>query len=173
MVTTHEDEDTFTDEVEAGESYQPPPFPSHIDNSQPCQICHRFGHTAGTCYHRTNAAYTATHSPYHTSNWCLDTGATHHITSQPSTLNNVSPYNGHDSVTMGDGSQMPISHVGSSSFSGCNKNFHLNNILCIPTAHKSLLSIRRFSYDNHCYFEFDAYGFCVKDLRTKKILFWT
>jgi hypothetical protein len=34
-----------------------------------------------------------------------------------------------------------------------------------------LLSIRQFTRDNYCSVEFDAFGFCVKDMKTRRVIF--
>ncbi|CAH9134591.1 unnamed protein product [Cuscuta epithymum] len=73
-----------------------------------CQLCDKAGHSAKTCYIRNSAHPTANLvsgggdiSP--NNNWLLDTGATHHITSDLNNLHVHSDYNGDDSVAMGDG----------------------------------------------------------------------
>jgi hypothetical protein len=35
---------------------------------------------------------------------------------------------------------------------------------------RNLLSVRQFTRDNHCTIEFDAFGFSVKDLQTKRVI---
>ncbi|KAL6206574.1 hypothetical protein ACLB2K_023822 [Fragaria x ananassa] len=44
--------------------------------------------------------------------WLADTGATNHMTCNPMMLNNVTPYNASDSVQIGNGAQLPITHTG-------------------------------------------------------------
>jgi hypothetical protein len=49
-------------------------------------------------------------------------------------------------------------------------NFALNDILVAPSIVRNLLSIRQFTRDNNCSFEFDAHGFSIKDLRTERVI---
>ena len=49
--------------------------------------------------------------------------------------------------------------------------FTLSNVLHVPHITKLLLSIQKFSHDNHVYFEFHASMFYMKDLVTKEVLF--
>ncbi|XP_070672151.1 uncharacterized protein [Malus domestica] len=74
--------------------------------------------------------------------WLTDSGASHHVTTNPSTLNSVIPYYGSDQLFVGDGK-----------------------------ASHNLLSVYKFVYDNWCSLTFDPFGFYVKDLRTAKMLF--
>ncbi|CAN6723840.1 unnamed protein product [Malus baccata var. baccata] len=92
-----------------------------------CQICGKRGHIALECYHRNNFAYQGNPPPpsltamtaqatigqnvpqnngHGFSNgdtWILDTGATHHITSNVHALSQVNPYNGEEKITIGNG----------------------------------------------------------------------
>ena len=57
-------------------------------------------------------AHYAAFSPF-SNNWVLDAGAFYHITNDVSNLNIQSDYSGPDEVIIGDGSSLPITHVGS------------------------------------------------------------
>lgn len=92
------------------------------------------------------------------------------MTSDPSSLSNVQPYTGTDSIIVGDRNSLQISHIGQSHLSISNGSLVLNEVLCVPAIKKNLLSIRRFTRDNDCYFEMDFNGFCVKDNKTGKVL---
>ncbi|KAL5550870.1 hypothetical protein UlMin_001046 [Ulmus minor] len=76
------------------------------------------GHTAINCYHRfdninykpTNsnstskmAAMIATLDAIQDSAWFMDSGATHHITSNANNLDSTNPFNGNEKITVGDG----------------------------------------------------------------------
>lgn len=75
-----------------------PPF--HF--SPTCQICNQQGHIAKVCPDRGNFAYAAESatdaimpaSDLSNPNWCLDSGATHHMTSSTSNLSHAQPYSG-------------------------------------------------------------------------------
>lgn len=93
-----------------------------------CQICGVFGHSARRCP-QMNQQYANAgappHRPWqpranmavaaqHPSNaWLLDSGATHHLTSDLHNMALHQPYLGDDSVLIGDGSGLSITHTGS------------------------------------------------------------
>jgi len=64
----------------------------------------------------------------------MDSGTTHHLTSNLDNLAIHSEYQGPEEVTLGNDSKLPISHIGSSSLHVPGASFNLNNILCVPTA---------------------------------------
>lgn len=100
-------------------------------NERPiCQICFKIGHEAQICYHRTNLDYKP-QPPSHGHNknqksvaaflassvmptpavvadnsWYMDSGASHHLTSDVSNLNPVMPFQGVEQVMVGDGSNI-------------------------------------------------------------------
>ncbi|KAL1219954.1 Retrovirus-related Pol polyprotein from transposon RE1 [Cardamine amara subsp. amara] len=104
-----------------------------------CQICGVHGHSAKRCSHLHSMVSSGSNNqpllptpPYPPSPWLpraniatmnqnggnitpwiLDSGATHHITSDLSNLALHQPYNGGEEVLIGDGSGLPISHTGS------------------------------------------------------------
>lgn len=103
------------------------------DSRPSCQICQKRGHTAVDCFDRMNYAFSGRIPPqqlqamladrYSTSNtnssstqssWVADTGATSHITNELQNLNITTDYNGSDKVFVGDGTGLPIKHIGSS-----------------------------------------------------------
>ncbi|CAA7029694.1 unnamed protein product [Microthlaspi erraticum] len=75
-------------------------------------------------------------------NWFMDTGATTHLASTP----------------------------GNSLITSQTRPLSLNNVLVTPQIVKNLISVRRFTIDNWCSVEFDPFGFCVKDLQTRRTL---
>ena len=105
-------------------------------------------------------------SPYTATNWLIDSGATHHITSDLNNLALHQPYNGGDDVLIADGSSLPISHTGSSILSTPARNLVLNKILCVPDVDKNLISVYRLCNTNGVSVEFVPASFQVKDLRT-------
>lgn len=44
-------------------------------------------------------------------------------------------------------------------------------MLHVPHMTINLFSIHRFAFDNNYFFEFDNFGFCIKDKATRKVLF--
>ncbi|CAA7032029.1 unnamed protein product [Microthlaspi erraticum] len=105
-------------------------------------------------------------SPYSADNWLLHSGATHHITSDLNNLSLHQPYQGGDDVLIGDGSGLPITHTGSTTFHSNSRPLALNNILCVPNIHKNLISVYRLCNSNQVSVEFFPTSFQVKDLST-------
>ena len=153
-----------------------------------CQICRIQGHTAKRCpsfrlvpVNTSNSsspastthsatpwqprAYYVSNNPSHTS-WLLDSGASHHVTADLHNLSMHDPYNGSDDIMIGDGSGLSITHAGSSSLHTTHKTFKLNNVLCVPTMKKNLISISQFCTSNNVSIEFLPTVFLVKDIRT-------
>ncbi|KAB2632865.1 hypothetical protein D8674_029112 [Pyrus ussuriensis x Pyrus communis] len=103
--------------------------------------------------------------------WLTDSGASHHVTPDPSSLNSAIPYNGSDQLFVGNGKGLYISHTGSALIRTSNATFKLNDVLLVPKASHNLLSVYKFVYDNWASLTFDPFGFYIKDLRTGKMLF--
>nr|XP_016489332.1 PREDICTED: uncharacterized protein LOC107809250 [Nicotiana tabacum] len=145
-----------------------------------CQICKKFGHVALDCPHRHNYSYTSSDFSrqfagfslqYSPDRACyMDSGASSHMTYDQGKIKSPSmPSNSH-SIFLGDGSTIPVSSIGCSTIVSPNRTFHLNSILHVPSLHKNLLSIKKFTKDNDCFIEFHSWGFFVKDLKTERLL---
>ncbi|XP_010415083.1 PREDICTED: uncharacterized protein LOC104701140 [Camelina sativa] len=86
-----------------------------------CQICGRTGHLATDCwnyfdhnYQRPDVAQVFFSLQISDGNdWVTDSGATAHVTSSAINLQSATTYNGNDTVQVGDGTYLPITHVGS------------------------------------------------------------
>lgn len=116
-------------------------------------------------------AHVATsNSPSHDP-WLLDSGATHHITTDLQNLSFHNPYTGPDEIMIGDGSGIPITHTGSTSLPTSSHSFTLSNVLCAPTMKRNLISISQFCKSNNASIEFLPSSFFVKDLQSKAMLF--
>ena len=102
--------------------------------------------------------------------WLLDSGASHHVTADPSNLSLYTPYTSSDDIMIGDGSSFPITHIGSTSFTTHNTSFKLDNVLCVPSMRKNLISISQFCTSNNVSVEFLPSSFHVEELRTRAIL---
>jgi hypothetical protein len=76
-----------------------------------------------------------------------------------------SPYS---SITIGDGSTIPVTCTGHSTIP--NSNFLLHNILIVPSLIKNLISVHQFTHDNQVILAFDPFGLFVKDLKTEEVL---
>jgi hypothetical protein len=73
-------------------------------------------------------------------------------------------------VHTANGAGMKISNIGHSILHTPNKSLHLKNILHVPSANKSLLSVHCFTSDYNTFFELHPHYFLIKDQATKEIL---
>nr|DAD26772.1 TPA_asm: hypothetical protein HUJ06_028240 [Nelumbo nucifera] len=105
-----------------------------------------------------------------TPTWLLDSGASHHVTSDLSNLSLHSPYQGTDDVMIGDGSGLQITYTGSTTIPTSSRTITLHNVLCVPSMKKNLISIYQLCISNHVSIEFSPSTFHVKDLNTGAIL---
>ena len=109
-----------------------------------CQVCNKQGHIALDCYNRFNESYSRDsqgqpHAYYSTPsssqdyNWYPDSGATHHLTSDLNNLNLKSDdYIGPDQIKIGNGTGLPIHHIGHTRLFTPSCHFDLSNILHVP-----------------------------------------
>lgn len=96
----------------------------------------------------------------------MDSGATHHLTSDLNNLALHQQYQGDETVLIGDGSDLKITHTGSLSLPSTSRPIHLNSVLCVPSIHKNLISIYRLCNANRVSVEFFPHHFQVKDLQS-------
>ena len=150
------------------------------NNSIQCQICKKKGHEALKCWHRFDNSYQDTHvpealaalhiTPPEEGVWHPDSAATAHITDNPGTLSNIRNYNGCDSVMVGNGEQLAITHTGQAHIFPRHSQLSLHDVLVVPDIKKNLISIPQLTHDYPCYVIFDDHGFLIKDLKTNQIL---
>ncbi|KAJ4758161.1 polyprotein [Rhynchospora pubera] len=153
-----------------------------------CQICFKRGHNARICWWRCDMRYSddipppqqsqppsmppqahVAHTVASTSTpteWYLDSGATHHITSDINNLSSFVPYDGMDRLQIGDGNGMSISHIGSFTIHVGTVSIILNDVLLVPHFTKNLLSLSRLLADNAFTVEFSNSGCVIKDYHT-------
>ena len=119
-----------------------------------CQVCGKVGHTALKCYHRfdmsfqggetsnnqqqqhvpqqqhgsTSQACVVTPRTVLDSAWYIDSGATSHVTAKLDILTIQNDYKGKEKLTVGNVSQLNISHIGSTSIL-LKPNFRNSNFL--------------------------------------------
>jgi histone deacetylase 1/2 len=79
-------------------------------------------------------------------------------------------YHGNDQIHTASGSGMDIHHIGHSVIHTPNHDPHLNNILHVPNAKKSLLSTSRLARDNHAFVEYWPNSFSIKYQDTREVL---
>ena len=138
-----------------------------------CQWCDQVGHTAKNCPKMSSVDFTAncaTSSQGKNQKWLVDSAASHNMTTDLSNLSINSEYDGTDEVVIGDGSGLPVSHIGSLSLASSNRVFHLRDTLCVPTIQKNLIFVHHFTKHNHVYLEFHPTYFLVKDWITRATL---
>uniref|UniRef100_A0A2N9HRC0 Retrotransposon Copia-like N-terminal domain-containing protein n=1 Tax=Fagus sylvatica TaxID=28930 RepID=A0A2N9HRC0_FAGSY len=107
------------------QSWQNPQTWNTNPSSRPtCQICYKSGHTALDCYQRMNYAYQGRHPPAklaamatsapinpNQTTWISDTGATDHFTPDLNNIPDNRAYTDSQLVSVGNGHQLPISHI--------------------------------------------------------------
>jgi hypothetical protein len=101
--------------------------------------------------------------------WIFDSSASSHMSSDMNSLSACfpSPYS---SITIGDGSTIPIHWTSHSSIPSSSSPFLLCNILDVPSLIKNLISFCQFTIDNQVILVFDPFGLSVKDLNTGEVL---
>lgn len=183
LLVVAEDFSLVNVEVVAVAEVVPHPFPT-TDNRPLCQVCQKPSHTALVCYHHFNQAYqapppsslaanfTALPSSAPQSNvWFQDTATKNYFTSDFSNLNlDSTTYQGSDQVSIGDGSTLPIQHIGTAHLNSSSGKFLISQLLHVPSITRNLLSVRSFCLDNSVFFEFHSIFFFVNDLHTRAAL---
>lgn len=116
-------------------------------------------------------AYNSTPETVAYPNWCLDTGASHHVTNDLSQLQQVNKFHGKTTLTVGNGNSVPIKYIGSTTLNSyCDRPIFLKNVIHSPQIARNLISISQLTSQNNLSVEFDSDSFCVKDKATKKEL---
>lgn len=103
-------------------------------------------------------------------NWYNDSDATDHITGDLDKLTSRERYTGQEKVHAANGSGMGIKHIGHATVHTHVCPLHLNKVLHVPSATKSLLSVHRFTSDNNVFLEFHPDDFFVKDQASRTTL---
>jgi hypothetical protein len=80
------------------------------------------------------------------------------------------PYTGMDQIQAATGSSMDITRIGTSIVPTSSRDLIINNVLLVPSTHKSLISIHRFTLANDTFIEFHTYFFLIKDRKMRKVL---
>jgi hypothetical protein len=142
-----------------------------------CQVCLKFGHTANQCWHRFEEDYApeqrtaaATSSFDIDNNRYIDSGATDHITGDLDKLTMHDRYAGADQVHAANGIGMTISRIGKTIIPTPCRDLVLKDVLHVPSTHKNLILVHRFTLDNDTFIEFHPYFFLIKDRKTRKVL---
>ena len=100
--------------------------------------------------------------------WLTDTGCSDHVTPNLSQLSLMQQLvQGSETVTVGDGQELPITHIGNGELRTLTHNFRLDNILRVPDLASNL---HKLCLQNSAFCYFDAHKFLIQDLPTGKIL---
>jgi hypothetical protein len=145
-----------------------------------CHVCSKIGHTAKTCYYCyeddsniescTTGMAASVASSAIDNNWYTNSGGTDHITGDLDKLTMYDTYGGHDQIHAENGSGMNITHIGTSIIATPTRTLTLNNVMHIPSTHKNLISVHRFTLHNDIFIEFHPYFFLIKDQKTRNVL---
>nr|KYP50409.1 Calcium-transporting ATPase 9, plasma membrane-type [Cajanus cajan] len=105
--------------------------------------------------------------------WYPDSGASNHVTNMSQNIQQFTPFEGPNQITIGNGQGLPINSSGVTTFSSPLKphiSLTLNNLLYVPNITKNLIGVSQFCKDNSVFFEFHS-SFClVKSQDTKETL---
>ncbi|KAG9453931.1 hypothetical protein H6P81_006835 [Aristolochia fimbriata] len=149
---------------------------SDSSNRPFCQICNKKGHSVIQCHNRFNLSYQPPAPPEaHSaqldnssdSAWYIDSGASHHISSDASLLTDSGPFNGPDQVMLGNGSGLPISAIGTLNLT---PSLLLQGVLFVPSSVNNLLSISKLTSDHNCQVILGSNGFRVQEDNTGKLM---
>jgi hypothetical protein len=102
-----------------------------------------------------------------TTYWYTDIGASAHMIFDVSQLDKMEPYTGKNKVTVGNGSSLPITHMGSYSSTS---SFKLNDVLVVPNLTKNLLSISKLTNYFPLFVSFINNHFIIHNLQTQKVV---
>lgn len=105
----------------------------------------------------------------------MDSGATNHVTAELSNLSIQNGYKGNEKLTVGNGSQLVISHIGSTfipiqSSVKNSRSLILKNVLWVPQITKNLLCLSQLTKDNDVIVVFDKDCCLVKDKNMRTVL---
>ena len=111
----------------------------------PCQICKRERYKALDCFNRMNYSFQGCHPPNELAvmvaeantthlnqhQWYADSGSNLHVTSNIANISTSQPYEGDDSVGVGNETGLPISRIGNTSIKTLSSTLALNNMLTV------------------------------------------
>ena len=106
-------------------------------------------------------AYITSPTTVNDASWFLDSRATHHVTSTTNSMNTNFEYSCTGKLALGDGSQLPITHIGHVTHIGDGSlptscSLHLKNVLMVPSITKNLIAISKFTIEKDVIVEFDS-----------------
>jgi hypothetical protein len=135
-----------------------------------CQVCLKIGHTTNNCWHRFDEGYVpetrsaaATSRPGADNAWYMDLGVIDHIARELDRLMMHETYTSTDQIHIANSSGMEITRIGTSIIPTSGRDLVLNKVLHVPSTHKNIISVHRFTLDNDTYIEFHPFDFLIKD----------
>ncbi|GAU28846.1 hypothetical protein TSUD_21830 [Trifolium subterraneum] len=105
--------------------------------------------------------------------WYPDSGASHHVTPDPSNLSDTTSLPGSDQVLIGNGQGLSIDSIGSMKFPSkfnSKTSLSLKHLLLVPAITKNLMSVSKFAQDNNVFFEFHPTFCLVKSQASSEVL---
>ena len=104
--------------------------------------------------------------------WLTNTSCSDHVTPDLANLSlQQQPTPGSETVTVGNGQELPVTHIGSGELCSSSHNFRPDGILRVPDLASNLLSVHKLCLQNNAACYFDAYRFSIQDLPSWKILY--
>lgn len=138
--------------------YAPPPAPTAPSASTPSRDQAEFLQAMNHFAAQGNSG----------TDWIFDSGASCHMSASSNMLSSCTPSSSFSSITLADGSSIPIYCVGQAHLPSSTKPLLLRDVLVAPALIKNLISVRQFTRDNFVFAEFDPFGLSVKDYLTKE-----
>ncbi|PKU75318.1 hypothetical protein MA16_Dca026859 [Dendrobium catenatum] len=104
--------------------------------------------------------------------WILDSGASSHLTSDPTNLQQSAPYTGYDSISIANGSNMSIQNSGQGllPLPESQRKLYLKQIYHVPSLNHNLLSVSSLASDNNISISFTPNEFIIKSLQDNRVL---
>lgn len=97
-------------------------------------------------------------------NWYVDSGASNHTTSNLNNMTHLVEYGGNETIKVGNGNVLPISHVGLCNLTSNAGSLNLKNVLCASNITKNLISVSKLAQDNIIFIEFHVDYCLVNDI---------
>ena len=94
--------------------------------------------------------------------WLTDTGCSDHVTPDLANLSlQQQPTSGSKTIIVGNGQELPVTHIGSGKLCTSSHNFRLDGILKVPDLASNLLSVHKLFLQKYACCYFDAYRFSI------------
>ena len=103
--------------------------------------------------------------------WLADNATTDHVISSLNHLNFPKPYTGQEHLTVGNGQNLPITHIGNSQIPSSNSAIQLRNVLRVPSVASNLALVHKIFHDNNCWCYFDKNTLLIQALVTRTVLY--